>query len=60
MTVDMTLEEIIIKERRGIRRANKRQQSEEDENLVDILLGLQERGGLGFHLTPCLIRMYLS
>jgi hypothetical protein len=41
--VDTTLEEIIIKERRGIRRANKRQQSEEDENLVDILLGLQER-----------------
>jgi cytochrome P450 len=47
-TVDTTLEDI-IKERRSIR--GSRRQGEEDENLVDVLLGLQERGGLGFHLT---------
>ena len=41
-TVDTTLEEI-IKERRGIW-GSKRRQGEEDENLVDVLLGLQERG----------------
>ncbi|KAJ1296592.1 hypothetical protein BS78_01G313500 [Paspalum vaginatum] len=47
-TVDATLEDI-IKERRDVRDGTTT--DAEEENLVDVLIGLQERGGLGFDLT---------
>jgi cytochrome P450 len=55
-TVDTTLQGM-IKERRRIR--GTKRQGEQDENLVDVLLGLQERGGLGFNLTENSIKAVL-
>ncbi|KAJ1253742.1 hypothetical protein BS78_K201000 [Paspalum vaginatum] len=50
--VDTTLE-ATIKERRDVRdeKKNGTTTDAEEENLVDVLIGLQERGGLGFDLT---------
>uniref|UniRef100_A0A0E0LZ50 Cytochrome P450 n=1 Tax=Oryza punctata TaxID=4537 RepID=A0A0E0LZ50_ORYPU len=49
-TVDAILEEIIA-ERKGIRDEKIRAGADNvDENLVDVLIGLQEKGGFGFHL----------
>lgn len=47
-TVDSTLEQI-IEERKLVRNGKGADASE--ENLVDVLIGLQERGGLGFELN---------
>ncbi|CAL4923335.1 unnamed protein product [Urochloa decumbens] len=47
-TVDSTLDGI-IRERKRIRGSG-------EENLVDVLIGLQERGGLGFDLTEGTIK----
>lgn len=55
-TVDTTLQGM-IKERRRIR--GTKRQGEQDENLVDVLLGLQERGGLRFNLTENSIKAVL-
>ncbi|KAF7082469.1 LOW QUALITY PROTEIN: hypothetical protein CFC21_086338 [Triticum aestivum] len=48
MTLDSTLEGV-IEEREGIR--EDRVKSDVEENLVDVLIGLQEKGGTGFHLN---------
>lgn len=55
-TVDTILQEI-IDERKGIR--DEKIQSGAatvDENLVDVLVGLQEKGGFGFDLTNSIIK----
>uniref|UniRef100_J3MW27 Cytochrome P450 n=2 Tax=Oryza brachyantha TaxID=4533 RepID=J3MW27_ORYBR len=55
-TVDAILEEIIA-ERKGIRDDKIRSGTENvDENLVDVLIGLQEKGGIGFHLDNSKIK----
>ncbi|CAN6299005.1 unnamed protein product [Urochloa humidicola] len=55
-TVDTILEEI-IQERRAIRDDKIRSGAEDvDANLVDVLIGLQEKGGFGFHLTNTVIK----
>ncbi|WVZ92922.1 hypothetical protein U9M48_038952 [Paspalum notatum var. saurae] len=59
-TVDSILEEI-IQERRAIRAARLRSgaggaENAADENLVDVLIGLQEKGGFGFHLSDSIIK----
>nr|CAB3500844.1 unnamed protein product [Digitaria exilis] len=57
-TVDTILEEI-IEERKGIRQDKLRSgvsADDVDENLVDVLIGLQEKGGFGFELTNSIIK----
>ncbi|CAN6323676.1 unnamed protein product [Urochloa humidicola] len=55
-TVDTILEEI-IQERKVIRDEKIRSGAEDvDANLVDVLIGLQEKGGFGFHLTNSIIK----
>ncbi|OEL15448.1 Premnaspirodiene oxygenase [Dichanthelium oligosanthes] len=59
-TVDTTLEEI-IRERKGVRVEKARSgggvaAEAEEENLVDILIGLQDGGGLGFNLNENTIK----
>uniref|UniRef100_J3MW28 Premnaspirodiene oxygenase-like n=1 Tax=Oryza brachyantha TaxID=4533 RepID=J3MW28_ORYBR len=55
-TVDAILEEIIA-ERKRIREEKIRSGAENiDENLVDVLIGLQEKGGFGFHLDNSKIK----
>lgn len=57
-TVDAILQEI-IDERNGIRGEKIRTGGAEnnvDENLVDVLIGLQEKGGFGFHLDNSKIK----
>uniref|UniRef100_M8BN33 Cytochrome P450 71D8 n=1 Tax=Aegilops tauschii TaxID=37682 RepID=M8BN33_AEGTA len=52
MTLDSTLEGV-IEEREGIPkdRVKSGASSDVEENLVDVLIGLQEKGGIGFHLN---------
>uniref|UniRef100_A0A453IA34 Cytochrome P450 71D10 n=1 Tax=Aegilops tauschii subsp. strangulata TaxID=200361 RepID=A0A453IA34_AEGTS len=52
MTLDSTLEGV-IEEREGIRkdRVKSGASSDVEENVVDVLIGLQEKGGIGFHLN---------
>ncbi|XP_062215626.1 premnaspirodiene oxygenase-like [Phragmites australis] len=55
-TVDTILEEI-IEERKGIRDDKIKSGAENvEENLVDVLIGLQEKGGFGFHLSNSIIK----
>uniref|UniRef100_A0A0D9XBX2 Premnaspirodiene oxygenase n=1 Tax=Leersia perrieri TaxID=77586 RepID=A0A0D9XBX2_9ORYZ len=55
-TVDAILEEIIV-ERKGIRDEKIKNGVENvDENLVDVLIGLQAKGGFGFHLDNSRIK----
>jgi hypothetical protein len=55
-TVDSILEEI-IQERKAIRDEKISSGAEDiDENLVDVLLGLQEKGGFGFQLNNNIIK----
>ncbi|TVU47086.1 hypothetical protein EJB05_06666 [Eragrostis curvula] len=57
-TVDTILQEI-IDERRAAREAKVRsgvEGEDVDENLVDVLVGLQEKGGFGFTLTNSIIK----
>ncbi|CAN6312219.1 unnamed protein product [Urochloa humidicola] len=50
-TIDSTLE-AIIEERRCIRDEKARSsKAAEEKNLVDLLIGLEERGSMGFHLS---------
>ncbi|XBI42716.1 hypothetical protein VPH35_107570 [Triticum aestivum] len=51
-TLDSTLEEV-IQERQGVRDrvGSSSWASAVEENLVDVLMGLQEKGGIGFHLN---------
>lgn len=54
--VDTILEEI-IEERKGIRAEKIKAAAEDvDENLVDVLVALQEKGGFGFQLTNSIIK----
>ncbi|PUZ41139.1 hypothetical protein GQ55_9G479800 [Panicum hallii var. hallii] len=57
-TVDTILEEI-IEERKGARGEKIKSgvpTDDVDENLVDVLIGLQEKGGFGFQLTNSIIK----
>ncbi|KAL6902170.1 hypothetical protein ACP4OV_005046 [Aristida adscensionis] len=57
-TVDAILEEIIV-ERKAARddKLSRGAAAEDvDENLVDVLIGLQEKGGFGFHLSNSVIK----
>ncbi|KAG0520087.1 hypothetical protein BDA96_08G043100 [Sorghum bicolor] len=55
-TVDTILEEI-IQERKAIRDEKISSGAEDvDDNLVDVLLGLQEKGGFGFQLNNSIIK----
>jgi hypothetical protein len=55
-TVDTILQEI-IDERKAIRDDKiKIGAKEVDENLLDVLIGLQEKGGFGFDLTDSIIK----
>jgi len=57
-TVDTILEEI-IEERKRIRDEKIKggaAAEDVDENLVDVLIGLQEKGGFGFQLTNSIIK----
>ncbi|KAJ1297174.1 hypothetical protein BS78_01G357500 [Paspalum vaginatum] len=56
--VDTILEEI-IEERKGIRDGKIKSGAaaeDVDENLVDVLIGLQQKGGFGFQLTNSIIK----
>ncbi|AQL04233.1 Putative cytochrome P450 superfamily protein [Zea mays] len=57
-TVDTILEEIIVERKRIRDEKIKGGDAAEDvdENLVDVLIGLQEKGGFGFQLTNSIIK----
>jgi hypothetical protein len=55
-TVDSILQQI-IDERKGVRDEKIKSGAENvDENLVDVLIALQEKGGFGFELTNSRIK----
>jgi hypothetical protein len=55
-TVDSILQQI-IDERKGVRDEKIKSGAENvDENLVDVLIALQEKGGFGFELTTSRIK----
>jgi cytochrome P450 len=49
-TVDSTMNEV-LEERKAVRASCSASASAVEENLVDVLIGLQEKGGLGFSLS---------
>ncbi|CAN6300950.1 unnamed protein product [Urochloa humidicola] len=57
-TVDTILEEIIDERKaaRDVKIKNGVPADDVDENLVDVLIGLQEKGGFGFQLTNSIIK----
>ncbi|KAK3139675.1 hypothetical protein QOZ80_5AG0387650 [Eleusine coracana subsp. coracana] len=57
-----TIQQKIIDERKAIRdnKIKSGQTENVDENLVDVLIGLQEKGGFGFDLTNTIIKAIIS